>query len=333
MKIAQTIGTIGEFGLIERIRRAAPRGTLRLGIGDDCAAQALAPGELLLTTTDMLIEEIHFRREWTDLRRLGRKSVSVNVSDIAAMGGEPRALFLGLALPSSMTVEEIDEFAAGFLEAAADYGAILAGGDTCRSPGPLLVSVTAEGAVPETQLVSRAGARLGDLLYVSGTLGDSALALRHLKNGQVPPPELAERHHDPRARTALGRALAQGGLASAMIDLSDGLLADLGHILEASAVGAQVDQESLPLSAAFRAALADAPDLMELALGGGEDYELLFCAAPQHEKEVAALSEALAIPLTRVGEIHPLSEGLSLRYGASRIRPPGSRGFSHFEER
>ncbi len=334
MKIAKNIGQIGEFGLIERIRQGVgAHPALRLGIGDDCAAQALGGSEFLLTTTDMLIEEVHFRRAWTDLRTLGRKSVSVNVSDIAAMGGEPRALFLALGLPARMGVEELDEFAAGFLEAAAEYGAVLAGGDTCRSPGPLLICVTAEGAVPEKELVSRAGAREGDDIYVSGTLGESALALRLLQAAETPSPELARRHHDPTARTALGRALAARGLATAMIDLSDGLLADLGHILKASGVGAVVDEVSLPLSPPFRKALDGAPELLELALSGGEDYELLFCAAPSHEAEVAALAAELRLPLTKVGRIGPAPQGLSLRDGFGRLRPPASRGFSHFEER
>ncbi len=325
------ISSIGEFGLIERIRRAAPSAaSLRVGIGDDCAAQAPVPAELLLTTTDMLIEEVHFRRAWTDLHRLGRKSVSVNISDIAAMGGAPKTLFLALGLPSAMTVAEVDEFAAGFLEAAAEYGAVLAGGDTCRSPGPLLICVTAQGAVPEMQLVSRAGAREGEAVYVSGTLGDSALALRMLQKGQTPCAAIAGRHHDPRARTELGRALAEGGIASAMIDVSDGLLADLGHILKASGVGALLDEESLPLSSSFREAFVADPEVLQLALSGGEDYELLFCTPPHKEGEIAALSAALSLPLTRIGEIRPPSEGFSLRHRDGSSRPVGSKGFSHF---
>lgn len=326
MKVAE----IGEFGLIERIRRAAPAGRMRLGIGDDCAAQALAPGELLLTTTDLLVEGVHFRREWTPLRLLGRKSVAVNVSDIAAMGGEPRALYLALALPPDFTVEEADEFAAGVLEAAAGYGAALAGGDTCRSPGPLLISVTAEGAVPETEMVRRSGGRPGDALYVSGTLGDSALALRLLLVGETPPPFLAARHHDPAARAALGRALASAGAASAMIDLSDGLLADLGHLLEASGTGARIEAAALPLSPLFREALAADPSLLELALGGGEDYELLFSVPPQAEGRLSAAAAAAGVPVTRVGTLLPAAEGCVVLGPDGRPREGRRRGFDHF---
>lgn len=327
MKLAE----LGEFGFINRIgRRVSPGAGVRLGIGDDCAALELPAGELLLTTTDLLVEQVHFRREWTDLRSLGRKSVAVNVSDIAAMGGTPRHLFLGLAVPSAMRVEELDEFIAGFLEAAGHYGATLTGGDTCGSPGPLMISVTAEGSVPEGQLVCRSGARPGDALYVSGTLGDSGLALRMLLAGQPPEPFLAQRHHDPEARTGLGRALAQAGVASAMIDVSDGLLADLGHILEASQVGAELDTAVLPLSESFNRALAQEPALIELALAGGEDYELLFTVPPKREAELADLVRFAHVPVTRLGRITSAAGDLVVRGRGGRPVRVGKSGYDHF---
>jgi thiamine-monophosphate kinase len=325
------LAELGEFGFIERIGRAvAPGAGVRLGIGDDCAALEPPAGELLLTTTDLLIEGVHFRREWTGLRALGRKSVSVNVSDIAAMGGAPRHLFLGLGVPAGVSVEELDAFVAGFLEAAALYGATLAGGDTCASPGPLLIAVTAQGAVPEGEMVRRGGARPGDDLWVSGTLGDSALALRLLQRGEAPEPFLAGRHHEPEARAGLGRALAQARLPTAMIDLSDGLLADLGHLLEASAAGALVEEAALPLSEPFRRALAAEPELVGLALSGGEDYELLFAAPPQRRGEVAAVAARCAIPLTRVGEVTPPDDGLSVKTRSGRLIHPRRAGYDHF---
>lgn len=325
------LSQLGEFGFIERIRRSASAGEgLRLGIGDDCAATTVAPGELLLTSKDLLIEEVHFRRSWTDLRLLGRKSVAVNVSDIAAMGGAPRHLFLALAIPPDMSVEDLDAFVAGFLEAARENGAVLAGGDTCRSPGPFTVSVTAEGAVPEGQLVRRAGARPGDAVYVSGTVGDSALALQTLLAGERPEAFLAGRHHDPSARTGLGRALAAAGIPSAMIDLSDGLLADLGHILSASGVGARIDEEALPLSAPFRRALAQTPDLLELALSGGEDYELLFTVPPEREADLSRLASTLTVPLTRVGGVTSPDGGLLVKDRHGGIRRPSHPGYDHF---
>ncbi|MEJ2202408.1 MAG: thiamine-phosphate kinase [Desulfuromonadaceae bacterium] len=168
------LSDLGEFGIIERIRQlvAATPGVV-VGIGDDCAVLEIPPGEHLLTSTDLLLEEVHFRRCWTDPYRLGRKAVSVNVSDIAAMGGTPRQLYLGLAVPPAFAVAELDAFMAGFLSACSDYGAVLVGGDTCRSPGPLLISVTVEGSVAKQEQVCRSGARPGDAIYVSGTLGES----------------------------------------------------------------------------------------------------------------------------------------------------------------
>lgn len=324
-----SLARLGEFGLIARIRaQVRDPAELPLGIGDDCAAAVVPAGELLLTTTDLLIEQVHFRRDWTDLETLGRKSVAVNVSDIAAMGGTPRQLYLGVGLPVELPLEQIEAFMGGVLSACAGYGVTLAGGDTCRSPGPLFISVTAQGSVPPGQLLTRGGARPGDAVYVSGTLGDSALALRLLLAGQAPPAELARRHHDPQARVGLGRRLAAGALATAMIDLSDGLLGDLGHILAASGVGARLEADALPLSATLRAVLPDPRQGQELALTGGEDYELLFTVPPQQEAAVAALADA-ELPLTRIGTIRAAT-GLELVDAAGAPQPLPSGGFRHF---
>jgi len=327
MKLSQ----LGEFGFIERIRRSVSPGEgVNLGIGDDCAATTLPPEQLLLTTTDLLIEEIHFRRQWTDFRLLGRKSVAVNVSDIAAMGGTPRHLYLALGIPPELSVEGLDAFVAGFLEAATEYGAALAGGDTCRSAGPIVISVTAEGAVPEGELVRRSGARPGDAVYVSGTLGDSALALQLLAAGKTPDPLLARRHHDPTARIGLGRALAAAGIPSAMIDLSDGLVADLGHILSASGAGAQLHEGALPLSGPFRQALAEDPGGIKLALTGGEDYELLFTVPPEKAAALSPLADSLSIPLTCIGTVTPSDDGLVVKDRDGRPYRPGWGGYNHF---
>ncbi|OHB28663.1 MAG: thiamine-phosphate kinase [Desulfuromonadaceae bacterium GWC2_58_13] len=323
------LSDLGEFGFIERIRQAVAKAPgVMVGIGDDCAVLELPPGERLLTSTDLLIEDVHFRRAWADMHLLGRKSVSVNVSDIAAMGGTPRHLYLGLGIPTDLTVEDLDAFVAGFLAACADYGATLVGGDTCRSPGPLLISVTVEGTVSADELVCRSGARPGDALYVSGTLGDSALALRQLLAGESLEPELARRHHDPRARVELGRILASAHIPSAMIDVSDGLLADLGHLLESSAVGAEIDQTALPLSAPLRAAWIDDPERIELALSGGEDYELLFTVPPEREPALAAL----ALSVTRIGTIVEGSAGLLMKNRSGDLRPAAPAGYNHFRQ-
>lgn len=327
MKLAQ----LGEFGFIERIRAAASSGEgVALGIGDDCAATTLTAGELLLTSTDLLLEDVHFSLGWTDLRQLGRKCVAVNVSDIAAMGGRPRHLFLGVGVPAELAVEQLDLFLEGFLEAAAGYGAALVGGDTCRSAGPLMISVTVQGAAPQQQVVRRSGARPGDAVYVSGTLGDSALALALLQGGHNPDPYLLARHHDPTARTALGWRLAQAGLATAMIDVSDGLVADLGHILKASGVGARLQAELLPLSAPYREALGAGEERLPLALSGGEDYELLFTVAPQQEVQLPALAAELDLSLTRVGTLTPPEGGVVVLDEHGSPVSLGRQGFNHF---
>ena len=325
-----SLAACGEFGLIERIRaQVAGREDVLIGIGDDCCATALPPGEVLLTTTDLLIEEIHFRRAWTDLFSLGRKAVAVNISDIAAMGGTPQSLSLGLALPATLDPADFDQLIAGILAAAKEYGAVLSGGDTCRSPGGLLLSVTVLGHIKPEQILRRSGARAGDLLYVSGTLGDSALALRELLAGRTPPADLALRHHQPLARLRLGQALAERRLATAMIDLSDGLRADLGHILEASGVGARVHAAALPLSLSFRTALAAEPGLLDLVLTGGEDYELLWSAPPTAGAALAALSAELALPLTCIGEV-VAAAGLVVTSADGQGIISAKVGYNHF---
>lgn len=330
MKLAE----LGEFGFIARIRAAARPGPgLCLGIGDDCAVSEVPAGELLLTTTDMLLEDVHFRRDWTSLRLLGRKCVAVNVSDIAAMGGAIRHLYVGLGVPAHIPMAELDELMAGVLEAAADYGADLAGGDTCASSGSLVISVTAEGTIAGDRVIQRSGARPGDAIYVSGTLGDSALALRELQAGRVPGPFLAARHHDPIARASLGRCLASERLATAMIDVSDGLLADLGHLLRASACGAVIEGAALPLSPPFSAALAAAPALFALALGGGEDYELLFTSPPEAAAALVRLAAATGVPLSRIGTVVPAADGVTVTDCSGRLLTDLPSGHDHFRGR
>lgn len=325
------LAELGEFGFIARIRAAAVPGPgLHLGIGDDCAVSEVPAGELLLTTTDMLLEDVHFRRDWTSLHQLGRKCVAVNVSDISAMGGTVRHLYLGLGVPVDMAVVELDELLAGVLEAAADYGADLAGGDTCASSGPLVISVTAEGTIPRDMAVRRGGARPGDFIYVSGSLGDSALALRELQSGRMPAPFLAARHHDPTARAALGGRLAREHLVTAMIDVSDGLLADLGHLQRASNCGARIDGAVLPLSADFAEALVAEPDLFRLVLSGGEDYELLFTSPPESAAFLARLAEEEQVPLSCIGTVTAPECGLVVTDRHGRVMASMPSGHDHF---
>jgi thiamine-monophosphate kinase len=289
-----------EFEMIGWIQQqAGSSGHLTLGIGDDCSIQRQQGDLDLLTSTDMLIEGIHFQPEWCSMFNLGRKSAAVNISDIAAMGGKPQSLFLSIGRPKKVSDREIKEFITGFLTEAKYYGAALAGGDTCRSPELLTISVTVQGTVPTGDAICRQGASCGDAVYVSGTLGDSALALQMLQQGLQPGSFLAERFHTPTPQISLGRILSQRQFATAMLDISDGLLADLGHILSSSSVGADLELQQLPLSKEFRQALATDASVIDLALAGGEDYELVFTSP------LKDLSDQVGriCPVTRIGTI------------------------------
>jgi len=329
MKLSQR----GEFQIIDYLKaRGKTDAGLVCGIGDDCAIVRIDADEELLTTADLLTEGVHFDLRWTDLFRLGRKAVSVNVSDLAAMGARPRYLFLSLALPDALGIGQIDQLLSGFLQACDDYGVVLAGGDTCRSAAGLTLSVAAQGTAAKGKAIRRTGAVPGDALFVTGSLGDSALALRHLQSGRQPDPFLLGRHVDPAARVACGQALADVVAPSAMIDISDGLLADLQHLLDSSRVGAVIDQQALPLSTPFRAELAALPELIELALAGGEDYELLFCAPEPAVGAVAEVSRHCQVPIARIGNIVSVGDGLRLLGPVGELPLPVRRGYKHFPE-
>ena len=331
---SSSLSDLGEFGLIERIRRQAeqvsPGASVVLGIGDDCAATSLPPGHLLVTSKDLLIEDVHFCRSWTDMYSLGRKSAAVNLSDIAAMGAKACHLFLAVGLPTNMLPADIDDFTRGFLAETAAAGATLCGGDTCRSKGALIISVTVQGSIVAEQLVTRSGAQEGDLIYVSGTIGDSALALAQLQAGHQPHSFLAQRHHQPTPRLELGQQLAAAKLAHAMIDISDGLYSDLGHILIQSHCGAVIDQRNIPLSPTVQNHLDSAPADRELVCRGGEDYELLFTVGAKRQGEIEQLSRQLGLALTHVGRITTADSGLQHIDTAGNLQAIMARGFNHF---
>lgn len=323
---------MSEFSFIERLRRRAGESpSLSLGIGDDCSALHVPPEHELLTSTDLLLENVHFRLDWTTPQNLAYKAVSVNVSDLAAMGGQPLALYLGLGVPRSFSSSQLDLFVDGLFEGLADYHICLAGGDTCRSANGLVLAVTVQGHCCIGQALTRAGGQVGDDLWVSGTLGDSALCLRRLLAGQKCSAALRARHFRPLARLTLGQTLAEEKLATAMLDLSDGLDGDLGHLLRASAVGARVELRHVPLSAEFRQHLLHQPELVDLALCGGEDYELLFSANPRKRTDLEGLSQKMRLPLTRIGQ---LTTGSGTRYlqADGRDYRPKISAFDHFTD-
>jgi thiamine-monophosphate kinase len=333
---ATTLAELGERGLIARLRRQLPPPgpEVLVGIGDDAAAVTWG-AETLLLTTDTLLEGVHFRRSTATLRDIGAKAIAVNVSDIAAMGGEPRYALLALALPPSLAVTELDELYAGVHDMARQHGVTLVGGDTCATPGGVVLSVTLVGRVDGAPL-RRSGARPGDAIMVSGTLGASAAGLAVLERGPgALPPAVVDAvvrpHRVPTPRVAESRLIRTSGWATAMIDLSDGLVTDLGHVAAESRVGARIDVDGIPMSEATRAvARALGADPLAWALSGGEDYELLFTAAADRAGDLArAVTNRTGTPVHRIGEVRPLGEGVRFldRDGRPHAVEPG---FDHF---
>lgn len=312
-----------EFELIARHFIRPVRHT-QLGGGDDCALFIPRPGMALLVSTDMLVAGIHFFAD-TDPWGLGWKAAAVNLSDIAAMGGCPRWMTLALALPQA---EEawVAPFAEGFAACCAAFDTDWVGGDTTR--GPLTLCPTVFGEIPTGQAIRRDGARAGDLLWVSGQPGRAALGLWHLQ-GHVTLPEPAPclaALHTPQPRVALGRALR--GIAHAMLDVSDGLLGDLAHMLKASGVGAVLEDAALPLAALRVTGVAE-DRLRAALLSGGDDYELLFAAPPAQTAALAALANTLDLPLTRIGRLEAQA-GLWLEDAQGARTPLAAQGFDHF---
>jgi thiamine-monophosphate kinase len=308
-----------------------------VGIGDDCSVEDLGNGRVRLVTTDLLVEDVHFVRSQTSPGDLGWKCLAVNLSDIAAMGGEPRSAYLSLGLPDSTDVAWLDAFVAGFRELALQTGTALLGGDTTGSPGPVVVNVVATGEASRERVKTRSGAERGDIICVTDRLGDSAAGLQVLSQGPAidgDEVELTRRHLRPRPHLEEGAWLARRSEVSAMIDLSDGVDSDVRRIMERSACGARIDLDTLPLSEALRRSSERRGwDPIELAGGGGEDYCLLTTVALSSWESVAAGFERdLGRPLYRIGEIAPAENGLSyLRSG----RPVQLRrsGFDHFDSR
>jgi thiamine-monophosphate kinase len=325
------LSEIGEFGLIKAISMIADKGEgVVMGVGDDAAVLTPSPGKVLLVTTDCLIEGVHFKLEFTDYHSLGRKVLAVNLSDIGGCGGTPTAFLVSLAIPPETEEASVRTLYKGMMEQARTYGASLVGGDT-SSGEKLMISITLIGEAEERNVVYRHGAKHGDRIFVTGQLGDSALGLNMLKKG-VKEGDLVQRHLDPTPRVREGGEIARRGLATAMIDISDGLIADLGHILEASNVGARLHLSQLPLSAPYREHVTSYyknPYL--LALAGGEDYELLFTAPEERPEAMKKLAEDLGTPITQIGEIVETSAGVTI------VGPDGKefiveqRGHDHFK--
>ena len=320
---ARKLSEIGEFGLIGRIRDLFPAPDGVKGIGDDCAVLPQRSGRDTLVSTDMLVEGTHFLRADIPPYRLGWKSAAVNVSDIAGMGGRPTATFLSVALPADLEADWVDEFLRGYADLSGRFGVALLGGDTTASPDRICINVAVLGECPSGAARLRSAARPGDCVCVTGPLGDSAAGLKAILDGverDADVQALIDRHYLPLPRVEEGLQLAATPGVHAMMDISDGIGSDLGHILAASGCGARIDVAALPLSPALRRVSArlgwDAP---ALAIGGGEDYELLFTCTPEAEK-------ALPVPHTVIGTT---TAGTSLEWlGTGR----SFHGFDHFRK-
>ncbi len=316
---------MSEFSLIEKyFTRPAP--TAVLGVGDDAALIAISPGINMAVSTDMLVAGTHFYPD-ADPFLLGRKTLAVNISDMAAMGAVPRWATLALSLPEENEAW-LAKFSKGFFSMAESSGVELVGGDTTR--GPLTLSVTITGVVLLGQALRRDGARIGDEIWVSGKLGDAALALAHLQGKNrledADYQRVSSALHDPKPRVALGLALRS--IAHSAIDVSDGLLADLGHILEQSRVGAEIHFDQLPVSECVQQFSAQAFG-KRCVMAGGDDYELCFTAPVEMRARIQQISDELNLPLTIIGRIIRGNRGKVLAQDGTEIQLEKS-GYDHF---
>lgn len=338
---AKTIRSIGEDGLISGIANSYSRSNTRLikAIGDDTSVTVQNSGLVLLATTDILIEGVHFIRELTTPYLLGRKSLSVSLSDIAAMGGNPLFHLVSIALPADTPTVFINGLYKGINAVGLACGSSLAGGNTARQPDRIMISITAFGEALKDRVVYRGGAKKGDIIYVSGCLGDSALGLTLLQKHGASAlrgkyKKAIRKHLDPLPRLALGKALASGKLASAMMDLSDGLGIDLERLCKASGVSARIELEKIPVSNELEHYAEDTvTSAQTFALSGGEDYELLFTSSSRNAKKIEALARDVGTLITPIGLIN---EKLKGRQKVILIKKDGTttdlkeRGFQHF---
>ncbi len=321
-----------EFALIAELLAPLSRGAPgAFDLTDDAALLSVPEGHRLVATKDMLVAGVHCRPDDAP-GLIARKLLRANLSDLAAMGATPRAYLLGLALPKTTDEGWLCDFVGGLALDQAAFGVALIGGDTVSTDGPFTASLTALGEVRAGAELRRAGARPGDLVFVSGSLGDSALGLAVLSGALKGLDETAEamlrdRYHLPRPRIALGLRLS--GLAHGLIDVSDGLIADLGHLCAASKVAAEIDAPRVPLSSAARSALALDAGLREKILGGGDDYELLFTADSQAAAPLSAIADDLDLPITAIGRITEGSGVTALDEKGDPIKL-SSPGWRHF---
>lgn len=337
-----SLTTVGEFGLIQRLRRQWPTSSPRVvqGIGDDAAILQPSPGQQLLVSTDVFIEGVHFDLTFQSPRDVGFRAAAANLSDIAAMGGTPLYLLVSMAIPGRLPITHVRAWYRGLHEASSPYQVELIGGDTSSSLHHAFLSLTIMGTIPSNRSLTRNRAQVGDHVYVTGTLGDSHAGLQVLRARVNTRPRvrlrrdeqwLAQRHLRPTPRIVVGQLLARQGIAHAAIDLSDGLSGDLCHVCEESRVGADVWATALPLSSHLRTfAKSNEVDPVEFALRGGDDYELLFTAPSKHHQKVVNVAHKTKVSISRIGTIQPKPFGRRLTYDRGRPRTLMRQSYTHF---
>ena len=332
----KTLAELGEDGVIACFAAAgpAPGPDVLVPNGDDAAAFRLPPGEAAVVTTDSLVEGVHFDFGFSPARAVGRKLIGVNASDLAAMGARPRYALISVCADQGVSADRIAGIAAGIGEACHEEGIVILGGNTTRIAGPLVLSATLIGVAAEGRLLRRAGSVAGDRIYVTGTLGDARAALAVALGPKPSAGPLAEallaRLIAPRARVAAGLALAETGAVHGMCDVSDGLGKDLRRLLAGERLGARIDAAAIPISAALAEAAAGmGADPLAFALAGGEDYELLFTAAPGSGELIRAACLQARTPVTEIGVVAPGGFVVE-RAGAAGPLP---EGYDHFLER
>lgn len=336
------IADIGEFGLIERIARwlpAEPSARVVMGIGDDVAVLDTGAPEYLLATIDAQVENVHFLRQAISSYQLGRKTAAVNLSDIASMGGTPQWALASLVLPAETEVAFVEGFYAGLRDELQEAGGVVVGGNLSQTGGGMVIDLCLLGTIAPERLILRRGALSGDMILVTGFLGDSRAGLELLRRPELPVPagvrdHLLARHLTPRPRVREGQLLGRLGKVHAMVDVSDGLRNDLGHIMKAGGVGAEIWMDKLPLSpACAEAARLAGVEPVTWAFGGGEDYELLFTVAPQDTETVCReIGEETGTPCTVVGRVLPMEAGFVVRRSeeGEPVSMQAAGGWDHF---
>ena len=341
--MSETLASIGEFGLIDRIHRiikqdGIPQSGVRLGIGDDAASFRPRDGFEILVTCDCIVEGRHYLPEHISPHDLGRRAMNLNISDIGAMGGLPLYALISLGLKGDTRVRDIEALYHGFLSELSPFGAGIIGGNLTKAVGAVFIDITLIGEVEVGKAVRRSTAREGDTILVTGFPGEAAAGLNLLLKGgsgyDLESHPLVRRYNRPSHRAQEGRAVALAGLATAMIDTSDGFLGDLGHICEESDVGAELIKERLPVSDSLReAALQLGKDPLEMVLGDSDDYELIITCAPENVQALRAVIGSVSdVPIAEVGQMVERHRGLNLVLSGGISKSIRAGGWDHFIE-